>query len=85
MVQLKSTHRLHICYDTVCELIRGKNAHVVKIETSELADYANTLRSESRRDRDRGSAAAPAAASSNGTGAASANGQDGKPAWKEFK
>jgi hypothetical protein len=98
------------CYDTVCELIRGKNAHVVKIETSELADYANTLRSESRRDRDRGSAAAPAAgtaphasapaakeapaaqsrpeaapASSNGTGAPSANGQDSKPAWKEFK
>lgn len=82
------------CYDTVCGLISGKNAHVVKLETAELADYASALRSGNRRDRDRSSdapAAAPGASAPNakeasgGADAVSANGQDGKSGWREFK
>ena len=82
------------CYDTVCGLISGKNAHVVKLETAVLADYASALRSGNRRDRDRSSdapAAAPGASAPNakeasgGADAVSANGQDGKSGWREFK
>ena len=39
------------CYDRVCEMIAGKEADVVTIRTSELADYAKTIRDSKRRTR----------------------------------
>ncbi len=37
------------CYDRVCGMIAGKKANVVTIGTSELADYAKTIRDSNRR------------------------------------
>ena len=39
------------CYDRVCGMIAGKEANVVTIRTSELADYAKTIRDSKRRTR----------------------------------
>ena len=39
------------CYDRVCGMIAGKEVNVVTIRTSELADYAKTIRDSKRRTR----------------------------------
>ncbi len=55
------------CYDRVCELTKGKTAHVVKLETSEVSSYAGKLRDEQYKDKHK-------------SGDAGKGAEDGKPA-----
>ena len=81
------------CYDTVCGLIEGKKANVVKIETADLVEYSKTLRDTSRRsegsaprqDRERPAEAGKTPAAETADPVSETLGQKGQPQWREFK
>ena len=81
------------CYDTVCGLIEGKKANVVKIETADLVEYSKTLRDTSRRsegsaprqDRERPAEAGKTPAAETADPVSETPGQKGQPQWREFK